>query len=48
MEKIMLGKEKKYREENALITQPFVKDPSQTVGQYLCKATVTEYIRITV
>jgi elongation factor Ts len=31
MEKIMLGKEKKFREENSLLTQPFVKDPSKTI-----------------
>lgn len=47
LEKIMLGKEKKFREENALLTQPFVKDPSQTVQQYL-GANVTQYVRVTV
>jgi len=31
-EKIMEGKEKKFREEISLLTQPFVKDPEQTVG----------------
>ncbi len=34
-EKIMLGKEKKFREEAALLTQPFVKNPETTVGQLL-------------
>lgn len=34
-EKIMLGKEKKFREESALLTQAFVKNPDQTVGQLL-------------
>jgi elongation factor Ts len=48
MEKIMLGKEKKFREENALISQPFVKNPEQTVGQMLGKATVTGYARLSV
>jgi len=32
MEKIMAGKEKKFREEISLLTQPFVKDPEKTVG----------------
>ncbi|MEN8252310.1 MAG: translation elongation factor Ts [Patescibacteria group bacterium] len=31
MEKIMEGKEKKLREESALLSQPFVKNPDQTV-----------------
>lgn len=34
-EKILVGKEKKYREEHALLTQPFVKDPDKTVGDLL-------------
>lgn len=34
-EKIMLGKEKKFREEAALLTQAFVKNPDATVGQLL-------------
>ena len=34
-EKIMMGKEKKFREEAALLTQAFVKNPDQTVGQLL-------------
>lgn len=33
VEKIMTGKEKKFREESALLTQPFVKDPSKTIGE---------------
>ncbi|HRH93229.1 MAG TPA: translation elongation factor Ts [Candidatus Peribacteria bacterium] len=48
MEKIMLGKEKKFREENALITQPFVKDQAQTVGKMLGKSNVTAYARVAV
>lgn len=35
IEKIMMGKEKKFREENALLTQAFVKDPEKTVEQLL-------------
>lgn len=32
---ILLGKEKKFREEVALLSQPFVKDSSMTVGDLL-------------
>ncbi len=46
LEKIMLGKEKKFREENALLTQPFAKDPSQTVGKMLGGADITVYTRV--
>ena len=46
LEKIMLGKEKKFREENALLTQPFAKDPSQTVGKMLGSVDVTSYFRV--
>ena len=45
-EKIMLGKEKKFREENALLTQPFVKDQGMTVEKMLGAAKVKEYLRI--
>jgi elongation factor Ts len=38
-DKILLGKEKKFREELALFTQPFVKDPTKTV-----QALITESI----
>jgi elongation factor Ts len=48
MEKIMIGKEKKFREENALITQPFVKDQAMTVGKMLGAVNVTAYARVTV
>lgn len=34
-DKIMIGKEKKFREESALLTQPFVKNGDVTVGQIL-------------
>ena len=37
MEKIMLGKEEKFRNEDALLTQVFVKDPSKTVGELLAE-----------
>jgi len=47
-EKIMLGKEKKYREESALSKQSFVKNGDQTVEQYLSGNTVTEFIRLSI
>ncbi len=34
-EKILIGKEKRYREEHALLTQAFVKDSSKTVEELL-------------
>ena len=35
MEKIMVGKEEKFRSDKALLSQAFVKDPSKTVGELL-------------
>lgn len=35
MENILAGKEKKFREESALLTQPFVKDPDRSVKELL-------------
>lgn len=35
VEKIMIGKEKKFREEAALLTQVFVKNPEITVGELI-------------
>jgi len=35
--KILPGKEKKFREEAALLTQPFVKDPSLIVGDMIAE-----------
>ncbi len=46
LEKIMLGKERKFREENALLTQGFVKDPSKTVEKMLAPAVLKEYVRV--
>ena len=34
-DKIIAGKEEKFRNEQALLTQPFVKDPEKTVGELL-------------
>ncbi len=48
MEKIMLGKEKKFRDENAIIKQSFVKDPSKTVEQHLDGGKITTYVRVSV
>lgn len=47
-DKILEGKMKKFAEENALLTQPFVKDPSMTVEKYLGGAKVTTFMRIAV
>jgi len=47
-EKIMIGKEKKFREESALIKQAFAKDPSVTVEKYLDGAKVRQYVRVAV
>jgi len=48
LEKIMLGKEKKFREENALLKQAFVKDNSQTVEKFLGDAKVASYVRVVI
>lgn len=48
IEKIMMGKEKKFREEHALLTQAFVKDQEKTVGQYLGNTKVVEFVRVAV
>lgn len=47
-DKIMMGKEKKFREENAITKQAFVKDPSKTVEQHLEGGKITSYIRVSV
>ena len=38
IEKIMIGKEKKFREESALLTQVFVKNPDMTIGELIVEA----------
>lgn len=48
MEKIMIGKEKKFREENALLKQAFVKEPEKTIEQYLGDAAIASYLRVSV
>ena len=47
-EKIMMGKEKKFREENSVTKQTFVKDPSKTVEQHLNGGKITTYVRVSV
>lgn len=47
-DKIMMGKEKKFREENAITKQAFVKDPSKTVEQHLDGGKITTYVRVSV
>mgnify|MGYP001610949535 FL=1 len=47
-EKIMEGKEKKFREEYALLTQPFVKDPEKLIKDLLGAETVSEFWRFEV
>lgn len=37
IEKIMMGKEKKFREESALLTQPFVKNPEITINDLIAE-----------
>lgn len=48
VEKIMIGKEKKFREENALLKQAFVKNPDQTIEQILAGATIKNFVRAAV
>lgn len=50
MEKIMMGKEKKFREDSALIKQAFVKNPEQTIEQMLAAggASVKAFVRFEV
>lgn len=48
MEKIMMGKEKKFREESALLTQEFVKDPSKLVKDLISDASIVEYVRVSI
>ena len=48
MAKILEGKEKKFREESSLLTQPFVKNPDQTVNDLITEkiAKIGENIRV--
>jgi elongation factor Ts len=44
-DRIVEGKLGKFYKENALIEQPFVKDPDQTVGQMVGNSTIRRYVR---
>ncbi|MDP3976353.1 MAG: translation elongation factor Ts [bacterium] len=46
IDNILKGKEKKFREESALISQAFVKDSDKTVGGYLGGVKVVGYVRM--
>jgi elongation factor Ts len=48
IEKIIAGKIQKFCAERALASQPFVKDPSQTVAQYLSDANIVKFVRYAV
>lgn len=50
IEKVMMGKEKKFREENALLKQAFVKNPDQTIEQLVASsgATVKSFVRFSI
>lgn len=48
IDRIMMGKEKKFREENALMKQSFVKNGNQTVEEYLEGNTVIEFERMSI
>ncbi|MBN2087841.1 translation elongation factor Ts [Candidatus Peregrinibacteria bacterium] len=45
LDKIMIGKEKKFREESALIKQSFVKDSEKTIEEYLEGNSITTFVR---
>lgn len=45
VEKIMIGKEKKFREENALLKQMFVKDPEKSIEQILGGVKIKQFVR---
>lgn len=44
-EKIVEGKLKRFYKEQALVEQPFVKDPDRTVGDLVGEATVRRFVR---
>lgn len=50
VEKIMIGKEKKFREENALVKQVFVKDGEKTIEDLLKKAdaVIEKFVRFSI
>lgn len=48
LDKILAGKENKFRAERALASQPFVKNPDQTVAEYLGDAKLVKFVRVAV
>ena len=48
MANILQGKEKKYREENALLTQMFVMEPDKTVAAILGDQTVLDFKKVAI
>jgi len=48
LEKIIDGKMTKFREENALLTQPFVVNPDQKVGDAIGKDSITAFYRYSI
>lgn len=48
LDKIVEGKLKKFKEENALVTQAFIKDPSKQVKDILGGAKVMKFVRFAV
>ena len=48
LSKIIEGKMKKFREENALLTQPFVVNPDQTVGDFIGNDSIVAFYRYTI
>lgn len=48
VEKIMIGKEKKFREENALLKQAFVKNPEKTIEHLVtaASASIVKFVRV--
>ena len=48
LEKIIEGKMKKFREENALLAQPFVVNPDQTVGAFIGADSIVSFKRLSI
>jgi elongation factor Ts len=48
LEKIIDGKMTKFREENALLTQPFVVNPDIKVGDFIGKDSIVSFVRYSI
>ena len=44
-EKIVLGKLNKFKKENSLLDQPFIKNPDQKISEIISNNTVVEIMR---